>query len=251
MESITSWREEHQTTETSQKTVSYRFFCMCLTFISFWMFALGLCVGRETCPIRFDNATFSKQLSQWIESDIQEQKEYVQTVNSNEKKPEIQFFQALKTSDIDLMKNSKSARHIQKKVLVKKKKSDSLVKKVLTKESTKKKTLTSYCSSHQSVSDFSDCVTLQAAALKNATAAIELVKRLKGMGFPAYTATISIPKKGLWHRVRVGTFETIQKAKQMKTQLQRKNIDSIIVPFTRKDDFNIANAKEHMIHPES
>jgi len=247
METITSWREERQMTETMNKTVSYRFFCLCLTIISFWMFALGLFVGRETCPFRFENTSFLNKLSYWIESDIQQQKHYVQTVNSNEKKPEILFFKELKTSDVELMNYKPETHYSQNKDLVEKYKSQQ----VLTKRSTKKKTLARYCSTNQSGSDFSDYVTLQAAALKSPNAALNMVKHLKNMGFPAYTATISLPKKGLWHRVRVGTFETVTMAKRMKTRLQRKNIDTIIVPFTRKDDFNIANAKDHIINPES
>jgi len=250
MESISTWSQERHVMETTKKTVTYRFFVVCLTLTSFWMFALGICVGRDTCPIRFDSHPFIKQLAELIESDIESQKAYVETVNSPEKKPEIEFFEALKRSEIDMISHSETADVTSKRKKIKVKKSipdDQL----LTKRSTKKKTLARFCASNQTAMDLSDHLTLQTAALKSASSAIEMVNQLKEMGFPAYTATINIPEKGLWHRVRIGTFETVQKAKKMKVALQRKNIDSIIVPFTRKDDFNIANAKDRMIHPES
>ncbi|MBF0450693.1 MAG: SPOR domain-containing protein [Candidatus Magnetomorum sp.] len=250
MDVISTWSQERLVIETTKKTVSYRFFCLCLTFAGFWMFALGVYVGRDTCPIRFDSEPIMKQLAEWIESDIEKQHAYVQSVNSQEKKPEIQFFQALKTSDIDMMSQSENVDVSAKRVHLKSKQPIPDAE-LLTKRSTKKKTLAQFCSSSETVLDSSDCVTLQAAALKNASAAVEMVKQLKNMGFPAYTATINIPEKGLWHRVRVGAFETIQKARQMKSKLQMKNIDAIIVPFTRKDDFNIANAKDRLVHPES
>jgi hypothetical protein len=250
MESISTWSQERHGMETKKKTITYRFFALCLTIASFWMFALGICVGRDTCPIRFENQPIMKQLADWIESDIEHQKAYVESVNSPEKKPEIQFFKALKQSDIDMIAHAKKDKGSSKRIYTKPKKTVS-DHQLLTKRSTKKKTLAQFCTSNQPVVDLSDHVTLQTASLRSASAAIEMVKQLKKMGFPAYTATINIPDKGLWHRVRIGAFETIQKAKKMKVKLQRKNFHSIIVPFTRKDDFNIANAEDRLAHPES
>ncbi|ETR73765.1 MAG: hypothetical protein OMM_00699 [Candidatus Magnetoglobus multicellularis str. Araruama] len=205
---------------------------------------LGICVGRDTCPIRFDNESIMTELAQLIESDVQKQQEYAKLVNSQEKKPEIEFFQALKKTSIDLMPHAQDNRPSQNL--------DRNVpeKQLITKRSTKKKTMGNFSISREKERDLSDCVTLQAAALKDPHAAIEMARRLKNMGFPAYTASINLPKKGLWHRVRVGTFTSVEQARQMKNRLQKNNINSIIVPFDQ-GDFNFANAKDRIAYPES
>jgi len=242
MEAISSWIDENNGGIPSKKTISYRFFAVCLIIASAWMFTLGVSIGRNTCPVRFDNEPFMAQLSEWIESDIEKQKEYAKAVNNQEKKPEVDFFHALKKSKVDFIPNSEKQQEQAQLSEVKE-------KKLSTKRSTKKRTIGNFAT--LSETNDSDCVTLQAAALKNPHAAVEMASRLKKMGFPAYTASIDIPKKGLWHRVRIGTFRTVQQAKQMKNRLQKNNINAIIVPFTRGDDFNFANAKERVAYPES
>jgi len=242
MEGISSWIDENYGSASVKKTVSHRFFCLCIAFASVWMFFLGLSVGRNTCPIRFETESIMTQLAQWIESDVNQQKEYARTVNSQDRMPEINY-EALKKTNVDLIP------HTQNNGLAKSKSEMKPDTQLITKLSTKKRTRGHFALSTET--DTNDCVTLQTAALKNAHAAVEMAKKLKRMGFPAYTASINLPKKGLWHRVRVGTFSSVQKARQMKDSLQKKNIDSIIVPFVRGDDYNFANAKDHIVYPES
>jgi hypothetical protein len=245
MEGISSWIDEHYGNTSEKKTVSYRFFCLCLAFTSVWMFFLGISVGRNTCPIRFNTEPFMTQLSKWIESDVNKQKEYARKVNSQDKKLEINF-EALKDAHVDLIPHAKNKKQLRNNTVIKPEKD------LVTKRSTKKRTIGHFAlSSATDSTDLSDCITLQTAALKNSHAAVEMAKKLKRMGFPAYTVSINIPKKGLWHRVRVGTFSSVQEARQMKDSLQKNNIESIIVPFVRGDDYNFANAKDHIIFPES
>jgi cell division septation protein DedD len=245
MEGMSSWIDENYSAASAEKNVSYRFLCLCTAFVSVWMFFLGITVGRNTCPIRFDTEPIMSQLTQLIESDVKQQQEYAQTVNSQDKKPEINILESLKNANVDLIP------HAQKK----KQPPDNLENpetELITKRSTKKRTIGHFSlSSEKKTTDLSDCVTLQTAALKNPHAAVEMAKKLKSMGFPAYTASINLPQKGLWHRVRVGTFSSVQKARQMKDCLLQKNIDSIIVPFVRGDDYNFANAKDQIVNPES
>jgi len=246
MEGISSWIDENYGSASVKKTVSYRFFCLCIALTSIWMFFLGISVGRNTCPVRFNTEPVMTQLSQWIESDVNKQKEYARTVNSQDKKPEINFFEALKNSNVDLIPPAQEKGRTQSTTEI------IPEKKLLTKRSTKKRTRGHFSvSTETDTNDFSDCVTLQTAALKNAHAAVEMAKKLKRMGFPAYTASINLPEKGLWHRVRVGTFSSVEKARLMKDCLQKKNIESIIVPFVRGDDYNFANAKDNIVYPES
>jgi hypothetical protein len=245
MEGISCWIDENYSSVSENKNISYRFFCLCIALVSIWMFFLGITVGRNTCPVRFDTEPIMTQLSQWIESDISQQKEYAKTVNSQDKKPEINILESLKDTNVDLIPHAQKEKQLSSNLEIPE-------KELITKRSTKKRTIGHFAlSSEVNLPDLSDCVTLQTAALKNPHAAVEMAKKLKDMGFPAYTASINLPQKGLWHRVRVGTFSSVQKARQMKDSLLKKNIDSIIVPFVRGDDYNFANAKDHILNPES
>jgi hypothetical protein len=238
MEGISSWIDENYGSASKKKTVSYRFFCLCIAFTSVWMFLLGMSVGRNTCPIRFDTKPIMSQISQWIESDVNQQQEYARMINSQDKIAEIDY-EALKETNVELIPAQEKRQNPLE---------NSTQKQLITKRSTKKRTKGQF--TLKSDKDLSDCVTLQTASLKNAHAAVEMAKRLKRMGFPAYTASINIPQKGLWHRVRVGTFSSIQKARKMKDILQKQDINSIIVPFVR-DDYNFAKAKDQIAYPES
>jgi len=242
MEGISSWIDENYGSASEKKTVSYRFFCLCIAFASVWMFLLGISVGRNTCPIRFDTKSIMTQIAQWMESDVRQNQEYARTINSHDKIPEIDY-KALKNAHVELIPHAQEKR--QKQSLLEK----PTEKQLITKRSTKKRTKGHFALSSEN--DLSECVTLQTASLKNAHAAVEMAKRLKRMGFPAYTASINLPQKGLWHRVRVGTFSSIQKAKKMKDILQKQDINSIIVPFVRGDDYNFAKAKDQIAYPES
>jgi len=245
MEGISSWIDENYACSSDKKTVSYRTLCFCIAFAGVWMFFLGMSVGRNTCPVRFDTKPIMSQLAQWIESDMTQKNEYAQMVNSKDKKLEINL-EALKKSNIDLIPHAHTKNQVQSTLEIKPE------NKLLTKRSTKKRTIGAFSiQAKMDTSKLTDCVTLQTAALKNAHAAVEMAKKLKRMGYPAYTTSINLPQKGLWHRVRVGTFSSVQKARQMKDSLQTKNIDSIIVPFVRGDDYNFANAKDHIVYPES
>jgi cell division septation protein DedD len=245
MEGISSWIDENYGNSSEKKTVSYRTLCFCLAFASVWMFLLGMSVGRNTCPVRFDTKPIMTQLAQWIESETLKQKEYAQMVNSQDNKLEIDL-EALKNANIDLIPHTHTKKQAQSELNVKPENN------LITKRSTKKRTRGTFSLSTQmDKAKLSDYVTLQTAALKDSHAAVEMAKKLKRMGFPAYTASINLPKKGLWYRVRVGTFSSVQNARKMKDSLQKMNIDSIIVPFVRGDDYNFANAKDHLVNPES
>lgn len=75
------------------------------------------------------------------------------------------------------------------------------------KEDLKKKTKERKISSIKS-RDF----TIQVASFKTREEAIRLVRLLKSKGFDAYITTTSFGEKGVWHRVRIGYFESQEKA---------------------------------------
>jgi cell division septation protein DedD len=64
--------------------------------------------------------------------------------------------------------------------------------------------------------------TLQIAALNSAEEAKELVNKLKAKGYEAYAITGSGAAKGALHRVRIGTFPSLQDARQFAVEFEKK-----------------------------
>lgn len=64
--------------------------------------------------------------------------------------------------------------------------------------------------------------TLQIAALNSSEEAKELVSKLKAKGYDAYAVTGTAAAKGALHRVRVGSFSSLQEARQFAVDFERK-----------------------------
>jgi cell division septation protein DedD len=71
--------------------------------------------------------------------------------------------------------------------------------------------------------------TLQIAALNSSDEAKELVNKLKSKGYDAYAVTGTAAAKGALHRVRVGSFSSLQEARQFAVDFEkREKIKTII-----------------------
>ena len=75
------------------------------------------------------------------------------------------------------------------------------------------------------VTDQGGKYTVQLGSFQNIDAAYSLEKKLLAKGYPCFVIKAAIPKKGTWYRVRVGTFNTKEKAVLYSEQL--KNIEKL------------------------
>lgn len=64
--------------------------------------------------------------------------------------------------------------------------------------------------------------TLQIAALNSSDEAKELVNKLKSKGYDAYAVTGIAAAKGALHRVRIGSFSSLQEARQFAVDFEKK-----------------------------
>ena len=64
--------------------------------------------------------------------------------------------------------------------------------------------------------------TLQVAALNSSEEAKELVGKLKSKGYDAYAVTGTAAAKGALHRVRIGSFPSLQEARQFAVEFEKK-----------------------------
>lgn len=72
--------------------------------------------------------------------------------------------------------------------------------------------------------------TVQVASYPEKGLAEDKVKELKRLGYAAFVASSELPGKGMWHRVRLGSFANRAAAERLQQDLRaKKSIPSIIV----------------------
>ena len=181
-------------------------FCL-IVLVSAWMFVLGVLVGRGTAPVDFDIAELQKELIALKESIIRQQreKERVEVPTFKEEKA-LDFYEALKKSQ----KNEK---------LIINKQPETPKKQLI---SMKKKTKTGSMPSEKSA------FFVQVASTQNASAAADLVKKLKHKGYQAYKVKTEIPGKGTWYRVCAGGYHSQTAAAAARDQLATLGYKGIV-----------------------
>jgi cell division protein FtsN len=195
-------------------------------FVCAWMFVLGILVGREMVPVKFDIEKLQNELAALKEAVIKKElDQYKIDSNTDDSKTKMGFYETLKkTGDEARLKNDTIKRQEKSEP----KKTASLQnKKLPTQENgpdPKEKTLDS-----KKATQNNNTFTIQIASLKDSGIADKLVNRLKKGGYPAYRSIGKVPGKGIWYRVRVGNFNSRSEAGFTLKQLKKEKIEAIIV----------------------
>jgi cell division septation protein DedD len=218
------------------------------------MFILGVLVGRGTAPVKFDIKKLSREIETLREADLKKQKAPVEVVTNEEKtKTTLGFYEELKKSEpapVPLVKPRSSNVTSQEKTLKKKttpaktspqvkkepvSKPSSKIKKKQTKSPEKKpksKTTTAVANSVKptvSPAKKSKGMTIQVASLKELSEADALVKKLQAKGYPAYKTIAVVPDKGIWFRIRVGSYSSRESTNRMVGRLKKDGFRPMIV----------------------
>ena len=209
-----------------------------------WMFVLGVLVGRDTAPIKFD----LKELQQKLTDSGQKEKAGNQGIAPGDPqavkdKTKLGFYERLpgdqKNTTVPELKkqpgdNQKAKPAIRQPAASKKPAPKAVAKKVQpqkpapkTKEKEQKKVSTA--GTKKPTAPTGAVYTVQAAAFKNAEDADQLVARLKQKGFPAYRALGKVPEKGIWFRIRIGKYNSRAEASQTLNKLKKLGFKPIIV----------------------
>jgi len=70
---------------------------------------------------------------------------------------------------------------------------------------------------------------LQAGAFQNEGEADNLKAKLALMGVEAIIQTVTVPDKGIWHRVRVGPYSNVDDLNRMRTTLTQNGVNASLV----------------------
>ncbi len=185
-----------------------------ISFVSIWMFVLGIFVGRGTAPVKFDIEKLQKELVALKEAVLKEEKKRLKIdPDTGTGKIDMSFYEALK----DTKKNIRSSDTPPPKKEQSEKKVD-----VLPLPQKIKTASTGHAGT-------GDGFAIQVASLKDLKSADEIVKQLKAKGYPAYTTTAKIPERGIWYRVRIGKFKDRFEAGDMLSRLKKDKFKPIVV----------------------
>ena len=70
---------------------------------------------------------------------------------------------------------------------------------------------------------------LQAGAFQNAPDADNLKARLALLGFEATIETTTLPDKGIWHRVRVGPYTSVEELNRTRDTLKQNGVQTTLI----------------------
>lgn len=197
---------------------------------SAWMFFLGLMVGRGTVPSQFDIPKLERKLADLAQPDEKPQTEVEKRVIPTPDIPAPDLFEALKARDPGLEMPDHKPTETPPKGPVKTKHPPTTLKKKNRKQATEaEKPKAQPAPSTPSAPVKKANLVVQAAAYKDLDAANEAVAALQQLGHRAYVASVEIEGKGIWHRVRLGPYDTKADAERMVQRLKEKKIEGFII----------------------
>jgi len=210
--------------KTSAKLIKNRgpglWFCL-IFFVSFWMFILGIYVGRKTTPVLFDTDKIQKEFAALRESAIKKEKNRLLIdAHSLDNKTELEFYETLKS---DERENGVKTGIPGNASFFKKK---DVHKKALSKKISKKADAAGVDNKKTNNVHF----TIQVAATKNLKLADQMISKLIKKGYPAYRTTDTVHKKGTWHRIRIGSFKNKAGTMDTVNKLIKENYKPYVVP---------------------
>jgi cell division septation protein DedD len=77
--------------------------------------------------------------------------------------------------------------------------------------------------------------TLSVASFREKTRADRYVDELGRQGIEAFQYEVTLPEKGIWHRVCVGRFSTIREALLFGTDLEEKGFENFVAKLPRPE----------------
>jgi DedD protein len=206
-------------------------------FLAAWMFVLGVLVGRGTAPVHFDTQALQKELVAMRDAMAMKQREAVEkAVRGEDEKAPLGFYEALKKDGPDT--------HVQLPVSPESMDSpDTAAQRtdapkpphktraaVMPKRSTVAlKPAADTAPSKPPAAAVGGRLTIQVASLKDPAAARRIVANLKKEGYAAYLSRIVIANKGIWFRVRIGSYTAREQAAADMNRLTRRGRKPILV----------------------
>ncbi|MDD2390381.1 MAG: SPOR domain-containing protein [Desulfobacterales bacterium] len=202
-----------------------------IVLISGWMFILGVLVGRETAPIKFDIEKIHHELAALKKTVDQKQQNRFKIIPEDMSgKNELEFYEALKVTDdaesVEMPVDS-GAVHIgaipHKTAVLKKSEKRAEISKLVLAAEVDKPVISPEKESRKGE------YVIQVASMKDGSMCDALVSSLRKKGYPACRTEGNIPGKGIWFRVRIGSFKTRDEAAQTMQRLKNEKFKPMLI----------------------
>ncbi|MDD2316858.1 MAG: SPOR domain-containing protein [Desulfobacterales bacterium] len=207
--------------------------------ISGWMFWLGLQVGMENAPVRFDIAKLEKELASLRDAvDRGKQKIFNSSPEASAQRPELKFYEILKDPKPDAVQIQVEANNLKPEppeiAKVPKPPPPEIAKAPKPPPAAVAKPALETvrqvpAQQTPSVSASGMSYTIQVASLRTFEDADQMVKRLQKKGYPSFQTAIDIAGKGRWYRVRVGSFKDRTEAQKTMERLKNDKFQTMLV----------------------
>ncbi|MDL2268710.1 SPOR domain-containing protein [Desulfosarcina sp. OttesenSCG-928-A07] len=212
-------------------------------FMMSWMFVLGVMVGRGCAPVTFDISKLEKDLVARRQTATREEQTAVEkAVRGESEKTPLVFYDALTSDETDadvsiLSKNAASRQsdgepvHKARSPLMGK---DGAAQPASRPPESAGAPVAAAAprpeaSSPQPAAATTGDLTIQVAATKDGEAAERIVVNLKKEGYASYLSRIVVPGKGLWFRVRVGSYQSREQAEKDMARLKQAQWQPILM----------------------
>ena len=211
-----------------------------IVFISFWMFILGVMVGRGMAPVNLESGKLDKELTELKTQMLQKKQETATspTTGQTEEKPQLGFYEALKNPGKEAtFKPVKPVRPLKPKPAAKPPTaSRKTVRKVPVPPVSEPKSITPQPAAPKPGSETKPekavdegYFAVQVASVQDLKGADKLVAELRDKGYHAYRIRSEVRGKGVWYRIRVGGFEDRGSAANMLKKLKDDKYGGMVV----------------------
>jgi len=213
-----------------------------ILFLCAWMFVLGVLVGRDTAPVKFDiqQLLHSRDDSN-TEAQVEEQSQAAKDSVAVKDKTKLRFYEDLpedqkdtSVPDIKPEQIAKPKNEDQSQSKASESNQKSQIEKADTEKLPSPKTAAKQEDQRETEAagvkqSTGALYTIQAASVKKATDADRMVARLKQKGYPAYRTIGKVAQKGIWFRVRIGEYNSKAEARQTLDKLRKLGLKPILV----------------------
>lgn len=213
---------------------------ICLVvFISFWMFVLGVMVGRGTAPVNLDTGKLEQELAELKARVLKEKQEAAASgaTGRTYEKPELGFYEALKNPGKEAdFKPVKPAKPVRRKPVEAKPAAPAARSRptVPAPPAPAAKPKPAPAPKTDSGSKPGPASTpghfaVQVASVQDIKGAEKMVAELRAKGYQAYQVRSDVDGRGIWYRIRVGGFQDRQAAAGMLKKLKNDKFGGMVV----------------------
>ena len=202
-------------------------------FVCGWMFVLGILVGRGTSPVQFDIKKLQEELASLKAAVIKKERlRFKIDSGAAGNKTDMDFYEGLKKSESGTEHPKKQLKVVSKQTPkplpptdLTRKKPDAREKANAVDSSPK-----GLPAESGSGAETENKITIQVASLRDPKDADRMVASLKDKWYPAYRSVAEVPGKGVWYRVRIGSFNGKAEAQSTLERLKKDKIDAVLLP---------------------